>query len=93
LPVLAVGRRDPRDHRLADALAAAALGERLAIVRRTPPARPVAGGGFVACAGASATRAAALVAAARRKSQLPEALRIAHLIAAAVVRGESRGRP
>jgi len=93
LPVLAVGRRDPRAHRLTEALAAAALGERVAIVRRTPPALPVPGGGFVACAGTSSAHAAALVAAGRHKSNLPEALRVAHLIAAAVVRGESRGRP
>jgi len=93
LPVLAISRRDPRDHRLAVALAAAGLSDRLEIVRRTPPALPVAGGGFVACAGASAEHAAALADVARGKSDLPEPLRVAHLIAGAVVHGESHGRP
>ena len=36
--------------------------------------------------------AAALVAASRRKADLPEPLRLAHLIARAVATGESRGR-
>lgn len=93
LPVLVVSRRDPSDHRLASALCAAGLEARLAIVAATPPAFWIEGGPWVACAGSEPPRAAALVAAARRKSDLPEALRLAHLIARAVATGESRGRP
>lgn len=93
LPVLIVNRRDPSDHRLADALRAAGLEARLAIVAATPPAFWVEGGPWVACAGIEPPQAAALVAAARRKSDLPEALRLAHLVARAVATGESRGRP
>jgi endonuclease V-like protein UPF0215 family len=92
LPVLVVNRRDPSDHRLADALRAAGLEARLAIVAATPPAFWIEGGPWVACAGIEPPQAAALVAAARRKGDLPEALRLAHLVARAVATGESRGR-
>jgi endonuclease V-like protein UPF0215 family len=92
LPVVAVSRRDPRDHRLAHALAAAGLGDRLALVERTPPASALAGGLYASCAGLGAAAAAALVRASRAKADLPEPLRLAHLIARAVTHGESRGR-
>jgi uncharacterized protein len=92
VPVLAVGRRDPRGHRLNEALAAAGLEARLAIVARTPPAVETERGVFVACAGVSNDRALALVRAATAKADLPEPLRLAHLIARAVVTGASRGR-
>jgi endonuclease V-like protein UPF0215 family len=91
-PVLAVSRRDPREHRLADALRAAGLSGRQAIVDRTPPAFALAGNVFVACAGTSAARAAELVRVSRSKADVPESLRLAHLIARAVVSGESHGR-
>jgi endonuclease V-like protein UPF0215 family len=92
LPVLVVNRRDPADHRLADALHAAGLSARLAIVAGCPPAFWIEGGPWVSCAGIDAPQAAALVTGSRRKSDLPEALRLAHLIARAVATGESRGR-
>jgi len=92
LPVLAVNRRDPTDHRLERALRAAGLEARLEIVARCPQAVRVSGGLWLACAGIEPDAGAALVAAARRKSELPEPLRLAHLIARAVATGESRGR-
>jgi len=92
MPVLAVTRRDPRDHRLAEALCAAGLVHRLVIVERTPPAFLMKSGLFVSCAGTSPERAAELVRASTLKADLPEALRLAHLIARAVVTGESHGR-
>lgn len=92
VPVIAVSRRDPREHRLADALRAAGLADRLRIVDQTPPAVAVDGRVFVACAGLAVEDAAALVRASLAKADLPEPLRLAHLIAQAVVRGESRGR-
>jgi endonuclease V-like protein UPF0215 family len=92
LPVLIVNRRDPADHRLGDALRVAGLEARLAIVAATPPAFWIEGGPWVACAGIEPPQAAALVASTRRKSDLPEALRLAHLVARAVSTGESRGR-
>jgi endonuclease V-like protein UPF0215 family len=92
LPVLVVNRRDPADHRLADALLAAGLEARLDIVERTPVAFRLDGGPWVAAAGIDPERAAALVEASRRKADLPEALRVAHLVARAVATGESKGR-
>lgn len=92
LPVIAVSRRDPSEHRVARALVAAGLAERIALLERAPPAFPVADGLHAAVAGASRERARALLLASRSKSALPEALRVAHLIAAAVARGSSRGR-
>jgi len=92
LPVMVVNRKDPREHRLAGALESAGLAERLAVVDRTPTSRPVSNGLYLACAGTSAEQAAQLIDASRRKGEMPEPLRLAHLIASAVVRGESRGR-
>jgi uncharacterized protein len=93
LPVLVVNRRPPSDDRLAAALRAAGYPERIALLERAPPARRLDGGLFAAAAGAAPEAAAELIAQALRKSDLPEPLRLAHLIARALVRGESRGRP
>jgi hypothetical protein len=92
LPVIAVSRRDPRDHRVAYALRAAGLDDRLAILERTPPAVVSPNGLHLACAGATADDAAALVAACLGKAAVPEPLRLAHMIARAIATGESRGR-
>jgi endonuclease V-like protein UPF0215 family len=92
LPVLVLNRKDPRNHRLAGALESAGFSERLAVVDRTPPSLAVSDGLFLACAGASPEEAARLIDASRRKGEMSEPLRLAHLIASAVVRGESRGR-
>lgn len=93
LPVVVVNRRDPSEHRLDQALEAAGLAERIETVRRTPAPFRSPSGLFLGCAGAEPERAASLVEATRRKSDLPEPLRLAHLIARAVATGESRGRP
>jgi endonuclease V-like protein UPF0215 family len=92
LGAIAVGRRDPRDHGVADALRAAGLEARVPELERAPAAEPAGPGLWAACAGIGGADARALLAAARRKSALPEPLRLAHLIAAALVRGASRGR-
>lgn len=91
-PVLVVNRRDPRDHRLAGALRAAGLEARLELVARTPEAVTLRRGLHLACAGATPERARALLQAATGKAELPEPLRLAHLIARAVATGQSRGR-
>jgi len=93
LPVLVVNRRDPASHRLDAALRAAGLADRLALVERTPPAFALPGGLHVAAAGADPDTARELVLATRGKSDLPEPVRLAHLVARALVTGESRGRP
>jgi endonuclease V-like protein UPF0215 family len=92
-PVLVVNRRDPSNHRLDVGLRAAGFEERLAIVERSPAAFAVNNGLFLSHAGIDAAGAAALVRATLRKSSFPEPLRLAHLIARAIVSGESRGRP
>ncbi|GBD02173.1 hypothetical protein HRbin18_01909 [bacterium HR18] len=92
LPVLAVTRHDTANSELADALRVAGLHDRLAILERTPPAAPMARGLYVAWAGADAFEARQLIQSTLHKSRLPEPLRLAHLIGAALVRGQSRGR-
>jgi endonuclease V-like protein UPF0215 family len=91
VPVLSVTRRDPSRHRVATALRAAGLAARLPLLATAPAALAV-DGVFVACAGIDRDDAAALVRASRLKAALPEALRLAHLVARALVLGESRGR-
>jgi hypothetical protein len=91
-PVVVVNRKDPSIHRLDRALSAAGLSGRAAVVERCPRAFRLPCGLFVAAAGVGDDEAAKLVEAGRTKSLLPEPLRIAHLIARALVDGESRGR-
>jgi endonuclease V-like protein UPF0215 family len=91
-PVLAVTRRDPTGSELRLALRAAGLVERLALLDRSPPAFEAAAGLYVAAAGLSPAEAAALVRRTLGKSRLPEPLRVAHMVAAALVNGESHGR-
>ena len=92
-PVLVVNRRAPVNHRLLHAFERAGLADRGAAVGRTPAAHPLGPRLFVAAVGLDPADAESLVRAVRRKSELPEALRIAHLVARAVATGESRGRP
>ena len=73
--------------------AGAGLAERIEIVENAPAAWPLDSGLFVAHAGTSRDEAANILTAVRGKSQLPEPLRLAHLIGAALVSGQSRGRP
>lgn len=92
VPVLVVNRKDPARSRLGEALRAAGLAPRLAILERTPPSFRAASGIYVACDGLPQPDAEALLAATTGKADLPEPLRLAHLIAAAIARGSSRGR-
>ncbi len=91
-PVLVATRRAPGDDPLVDALRTAGLEGRVAIVERSPRARRVTDGLFVAAAGCSEEEATRLVTACLRKASFPEPLRVAHLVARALVLGESRGR-
>lgn len=92
LPVLVVTRRNPVGSDLGDALRAAGLHHRLALLDRAPRASGVDQGLYLAHAGASREEAERLVRGCLAKSRLPEPLRIAHLIGQAIVLGESRGR-
>jgi len=91
-PVLVVNRRDPERSRLASALASAGFDDRIAVVERSPRAVRVRDGLYLAFAGVAQAEAEALLRASLAKASLPEPLRVAHLIARAVVRGESVGR-
>ena len=92
LPVLAVTRRAPVDGDLVAALHSAGFSHRVALVEGSPRARSLGEGLHVACAGIEAAQAAAIVRATLRKARVPEPLRLAHLVGAALVQGESRGR-
>lgn len=92
LPVITVNRRSPVDPPLVAALRSAGFAHRVAVVEAAPGARPVAGL-FASAAGAPDERIDALLAAVSGKSGLPEPLRVAHLVARALVTGESRGKP
>jgi len=91
-PVLVVTRRTPSGSDLERALLAAGLPDRLPILHRNPAPAPVTEGLFLARAGATPEEATHLVAATLGKARVPEPLRVAHLIARALVLGESRGR-
>jgi endonuclease V-like protein UPF0215 family len=91
-PVLVVNRRDPGSSRLAAALESAGAPERIAIVDRTPRAVRVHDGLYLAFAGIAQAEAQAILRASLGKAMLPEPLRVAHLIARALVKGESIGR-
>ncbi len=92
LPVLVVNRRDPSSSRLTGAFRAAGLASRIPILAGTPPSFRSTRGIYLACAGMSPERADTLAAASSHKADLPEPLRLAHLIATAIVHGTSRGR-
>ena len=92
LPIMAVTRRNPARSDLAEALRAAGLEHRLALLERAPRAFGVAEGLYLAHAGATRAEAERLVVSSLAKSRLPEPLRVAHLIGQAIALGESRGR-
>ncbi len=92
VPVISVTRHDTQRSELETALRAAGLVERVSILARAPPARQIRDGLYVACAGADPEAAERLASSTLHKARGPEPLRIAHLIGAALVRGESKGR-
>jgi endonuclease V-like protein UPF0215 family len=91
-PVLVVTRRRPTNALLVEALRTAGFEERIAIVERSPRASRISDGLYVAHAGTDVASATRMVRATVGKAQLPEPLRIAHLVGRAIVIGESRGR-
>jgi endonuclease V-like protein UPF0215 family len=74
------------------ALAAGTGVPAIAVLERTPPAVATPAGVYVACAGCTAEEAVALVRACCGKAGVPEPLRLAHMMARAIVDGESHGR-
>lgn len=92
-PVLVMARRAPDMVAVKKALLGRVAGgqEKWAKIEKAGPMEPV-GGVYVQRAGLSLDDAAALLKATRREGQVPEALRLAHLIAGGVTTGRSRGR-
>jgi uncharacterized protein len=92
LAVLVVTRHNPARSELADALKAARLLDRLALLEGIPRAYGIGEGLYLAHAGVPRVEAERLLAATLGKARLPEPLRVAHLIGQAIVLRESRGR-
>lgn len=92
LPVMSVTRHDPGRSDLPEALRAAGFLDRLPVAERSPKAYRAEDGLFLAVAGEEFSSASAMLRASLGKARLPEPLRLAHLIARALVTGESRGR-
>ncbi len=91
-PLIVVNRREPADDRLRRALQAAGLADRARLLEQQAPVHRSASGLFTRAYGIDAAAARLIVDRTRRKGRLPEPLRLAHLIAAAVATGESHGR-
>ena len=91
-PVLVVARRAPRLALIRDALVRLPGGARKwRLIEQAGPMEPVRGV-FVQRAGLSLVEARDLLAATTLHGNLPEPLRLAHLIAGGIVTGKSRGR-
>jgi endonuclease V-like protein UPF0215 family len=90
LPVIAASRTPPEASTLAFALDAAGFPERKVAVNRAGPALAWRNLHFES-AGIAPHEAFALLDVFAAKSSFPEPVRIAHLVARAVVDGESRG--
>jgi len=94
LPVLVVSRTRPDPEAVRSALLSHIPGgaARWKLVQRAGEAVEVEGL-YVQMAGLSRSEAASLIRLTRRHSKLPEPIRTAHLVAAGITTGESRGRP
>ena len=92
LPAIAVNRKPPRDDELVGALDAAAFPHRIPLIARAGSSHECGSLHFAAC-GIDPEGARAILLPEVGKSNLPEGLRLAHMIARGVVLGESRGQP
>jgi endonuclease V-like protein UPF0215 family len=91
-PVLVVARRVPRLVLIRSALARLPDGAaKWKLIEQAGPMEPI-GGVFVQRAGLSAREARELLTATTLHGNLPEPLRLAHLIAGGITTGKSRGR-
>ena len=92
LPVLVVVRRPPKLPRIRRALSQVPGGERKwRLIEKAGPME-ACGGVWVQRAGLSPKQARELLTGSTRSGNLPEPIRTAHLVADALVRGESRSR-
>lgn len=93
LPVLVAARRLPDLQAIRQALLSKVPGggKKWRLIEAAGPMEPL-GGIYVQRAGLGLEEAGALLASSQRHGKLPEPLRVAHLIAGGVTRGESRHR-
>ena len=93
LPILVVSRRLPDTEAIRDALLTAIPGgpEKWAVIEQLGPMEP-AGPVYVQRVGLTLEQATTVVKRLAVEGSLPEPLRVAHLIAGAIVEGQSRGR-
>ncbi len=91
LPVISVTRSPTTDRELIKALTSAGYEDRIPIVEKTPASQKMKSGLHLTCAGVDFNEARQLISLSLNKSSMPEPIRIAHLIGAAVACGESRG--
>ncbi len=93
VPALIVARRPPRLAQIREALLTRVPGgaRKWRLIARLGPMEPIAGL-FVQRVGLSAAEAARVLERLSLHSRVPEPLRVAHLIAGAIVMGQSRGR-
>jgi len=88
IPVIAITRKQPGARDVAGALRKLGMAHKLKLLR--PPVK--CGRLWVQLAGIDKTEAEKLIAKFATKSNLPEPVRLAHLIATGMAKGQSRGR-
>ncbi|MFH1133858.1 MAG: DUF99 family protein [Nanoarchaeota archaeon] len=91
LPAIVVMRHIPKSDEMASALNKLGLSSQAAILNRVPKIHR-AGKLLFQCAGCSQQHAAEVIALTTTHGNLPEPLRVAHLIASGITLGESRGK-
>lgn len=91
LPVLSMTRHATNDEELREALTTAGYTERISILDQIPPSHQYQEGIYLAVAGVDKGRADKILTASLEKARMPEPVRIAHLIATAIKKGESKG--
>ena len=92
IPVITVTRQDTKESTLDTALEAAGLSRLIPALNQNPAAVEIGEGIYASFVGVTNIEAGKLIRSTLQKSTMPEPLRIAHLIGAALVNGESKGR-
>lgn len=90
-PVIVIVREYPDFKRIFKALKMLGKTKQLNIIKRTPPPVPI-GKLFAQYSGCDLETVKEILKVTCTRSLIPEPLRVAHLIAAGIVKGESRGR-
>lgn len=91
IPVVVVIRKQPDVKNIRKALVQIGLGSRFRLIEKAGKVIKI-NGIFVQQAGISVEKAREFLSLACTRSKIPEPLRLAHIIASGIVRGESRGK-